>query len=737
VKEILKKNISLNKTERSTEKHHVLRLLRERKKLKINNFNILIRKTSSCEQIVIPSSLHWLVFQEFHQNMAHLGATRTYQLARERFYWPNMEEDIKTYISKKCSCLISRKPHVIPYAPLGTVTATSPLDIVSLDFLKVDKSAGGYEYILVIVDQFTRYAQAYATRNKSSRTAAEKLFNNFVTKFGPPKRILHDQGGEFENNLFKELEKYYGIKKSRTTPYHPMCNGMTERLNSTIIQMLRSLPETAKSKWRESLDKLMFAYNCTRHAVTGYSPFYLLFGRNARLPIDAVLDQYKTEKKQYTDVSDYVRIQKSRMNEAFQIAQNNTSKRRDQDKKLKDTKATLTPLEVGDRVLVRNLTQRGGTGKLRSFWEEKVYLVLEQKDQVGLVYAVREEENQKGKIRVLHRNNILSCNEFPSPNSVNLRNDQVRKIQYNNKQVPANHSRRVEDQQVEDYPAYQIDYDSDESDENDNRKVYFLRRQVSNNNQQNNRELRHSDTNRISNKNINRINEDQINVEEMQSSEQRLPDRTDERNMEVTEEIIDTEIARGSKGPEIPKTRCIELTDYSEHHTNQSLRQPRIRNALTISDYHQYQPTMRSNQDEVQPTTSNIKSKNKHFCLQQPLKTYNLRSTSRSNNQHQNDGDNQVNDGDNQVNDGDNQNDFMIEEELPESLNEGTSDCTQSSPHVNQVSLSGAEMQYPSYIHPFGYPVYYYGYYPHQQQPSYPINHALLNYNNYPAMYSY
>jgi len=96
-----------------------------------------------------------------------------------------------------------------------------------------------------------------------------------------------------------------------------------------------------------------------------------------------------------------------------------------------------------------------------------------------------------------------------------------------------------------------------------------------------------------------------------------------------------------------------------------------------------------------------------------------------------------VNDGDNQVNDGDIQNDFMIEEELPESLNEGTSDCTQSSPHVNQVSLSGAEMQYPSYIHPFGYPVYYYGYYPHQQQPSYPINHALLNYNNYPAMYSY
>ena len=81
------------------------------------------------------------------------------------------------------------------------------MNLIATDFLKVDKCSGGYEYILVVVDHFTRHIQAYATRNKSDKTVAEKLFNNLILRFGIPDRILQDQGGEFENKLFKELEK--------------------------------------------------------------------------------------------------------------------------------------------------------------------------------------------------------------------------------------------------------------------------------------------------------------------------------------------------------------------------------------------------------------------------------------------------------------------------------------------------------------------------------------------------
>ena len=124
--------------------------------------------------------------------MRHLGGERVYQLAKDRFYWPGMEKDIKDYIKNKCTCLNQRKPHVLPQAPLGTVKSSGPMDIVVTDFLKVDKCSGGYEYMLVITDHFTRCNQIYATKNKSARTAASKLYNDFILHFGSPERILHD-----------------------------------------------------------------------------------------------------------------------------------------------------------------------------------------------------------------------------------------------------------------------------------------------------------------------------------------------------------------------------------------------------------------------------------------------------------------------------------------------------------------------------------------------------------------
>ena len=143
---------------------------------------------------------------------------------------------------------------------------------------------------MLIVDHFTKFVQGYATRSKSGRTAAERLFNEYIPHFGFPSRIIHDQEGEFKNEIFKRLSELSGIKNLHTTPYNLEGNGIVERMNRTLPGMLQTLPEKYKSHRKDYLSLLLHDYNCTRHNNTGYSPFVLVFGRHPKCLLTLYLD---------------------------------------------------------------------------------------------------------------------------------------------------------------------------------------------------------------------------------------------------------------------------------------------------------------------------------------------------------------------------------------------------------------------------------------------------------------
>ena len=123
------------------------------------------------------SKYNRIVINELHEEMGHLGTERAFDLAHQRFFWLRMKADIDHTIKNVCSCVKQKRPVIPTRAPL---------------------QQGGYEFILIIMKQFMRFVQAYPTRNKSAKTAVEKLYNDFILLFGFPKTVHDDQGGDFE-----------------------------------------------------------------------------------------------------------------------------------------------------------------------------------------------------------------------------------------------------------------------------------------------------------------------------------------------------------------------------------------------------------------------------------------------------------------------------------------------------------------------------------------------------------
>ena len=132
--------------------------------------------------------------------------------------------------------------------------------------------------------------EVYPIPNQEAVTVAKKLTDEFFFRFSPPEQLHTDQGRQFESELVAEVCKLLGINKTRTTAYHPQSDGLVERFNRTLLSMLATAASENPFDWEEHLRPLCMAYNTSVQSTTGFTPFSLMFGRQARMPIDVMYD---------------------------------------------------------------------------------------------------------------------------------------------------------------------------------------------------------------------------------------------------------------------------------------------------------------------------------------------------------------------------------------------------------------------------------------------------------------
>ena len=306
-------------------------LLKYRRNLFLNN-ELLYQKVTlknhpePVAQFVLPKRFVCKMILTCHDNNGHLGMERTLGLLQERFFWPKMAEDVCTHIHTCERCLRFKQPP--ERAEMQPILVSYPMELIHLDFLMLGGKAGNTKStnILVVTDHFTKYAQAYITPKQTAIVVAHTLWENFLVHYGWPEKILTDQGKSFENNLFQELCDLAQVKKLHTSPYHPETNGQCEHFNATLISMLGTLPTHAKKNWQEWVATLTHAYNCTISPVTGFSPYFLMFGRTPKLPLDIELGVPMVEQKQ-TSHQNYAQKLHSKLQWAYQKAQENNKKR--------------------------------------------------------------------------------------------------------------------------------------------------------------------------------------------------------------------------------------------------------------------------------------------------------------------------------------------------------------------------------------------------------------------------
>ncbi len=241
---------------------------------------------------MIPSSLRHTILVACHDDVTagHLGVSKTYEKIRARYYWHGMYKDIEHWCRSCVDCAMKKRPRGQRKAPLLPIPVDGAFDRVAMDILgPFPATHDGNRYIIVFSDYYTRWPEAFAFPSTEAPRIAQIIVNQILSRHGAPRTLLSDRGANFLLTIVKEVCSIINTCQLHTTSYHPQTDGLVERFNATLAEGLSMYVSTHQKDWDRYIDMILFAYRVSPNATTGESPFYLLYGREPRLPIDTTL----------------------------------------------------------------------------------------------------------------------------------------------------------------------------------------------------------------------------------------------------------------------------------------------------------------------------------------------------------------------------------------------------------------------------------------------------------------
>lgn len=287
------------------ENDELKKFLDEDSSLELKEFSIENNKTLWCDistkniRPFIPSKLRIQIYKNIHE-LAHPSIRTTIKQIQSKYIWPNMKKDI-TQWTRACIDCQRNKVNKHNKTPLGSYEEPdNKFEIIHLDIIGPLPPSRGNIYCLTCIDRFTNWMEVIPMENITAETVTNKFYKHWISRFGTPLQIITDQGRQFTSNIFSNLAQTCGIKLSRTTPYHPQCNGKIERLHRTLKAAIRAKNNIS---WSEELPTILLGMRTAIRESQNYSIAEMLYGKTIRLPGEFI----DTKKIVNENEDDYIR----------------------------------------------------------------------------------------------------------------------------------------------------------------------------------------------------------------------------------------------------------------------------------------------------------------------------------------------------------------------------------------------------------------------------------------------